>query len=74
MTALRNITVTDNFLSLSMNDKLCMDDDYDNCVARGLMRNINDAIGCSLFGNIEKRIQHKVSRFIQKQANMKCLK
>ena len=64
MTAVRNITVTDNFLSLSMNDKLCMDDDYDNCLARGLKRNVNDVIGCSVFGNIENGIQYKVSRLI----------
>ena len=47
MTVVKNISASENFLSLSDNKKKCMDNVYEECKNRELLRKLQENIGCS---------------------------
>ena len=49
MTDVKNISVTDNFLNLPSNKKKCMDDAYDECKTRSLLRKGLQYFNCTPF-------------------------
>ena len=50
LTNVKKITVTDKLIGLSMEQKQCMDDVYEKCIARNLLKNGKETSGCSYFG------------------------
>ena len=50
MTVVKNISASDNFLSLADNKKKCMDNVYEECKNKRLLRKLQENFGCTPLG------------------------
>ena len=63
MTVVKNISVTDNFLSLPNNQKNCMDDVYEECKTKSLLRKGLQFYNCTSFG-LSQAVKQKLVSYL----------
>ena len=63
MTVVKNISASENFLSLADTKKKCMDNVYEECKNKRLLRKLQENFGCTPFGLSLAAIKEWVSVF-----------